>query len=89
LYIINIMENIFNKKNIKLVIERVNKENNSKNNITEINNINITKKNIFFQNYDLNYLINSFSLFLHKNKIIIFTLIILFFIILKLYSFFY
>ena len=92
------MENNSNKENIKLIVERVNdKENNKENNnkenniekIDNINIINITKKNIFYQNYNLNYIFNIFSLFLHKNKIIIFTLIILFFIILKLYSYFY
>ena len=90
LYIINIMENNSKKKNIKIIIERVNdKENNKENNIEIINNINITKKYIFYQNYNLNYIFNVLSLFLHENKIIIFTLIILFFIILKIYSYFY
>ena len=84
------MENNSKNKNIKLIIERVNdKENNKENNIEIIDNINITKKNIFYQNYNLNYILNIFSLFLHKNKIIIFILIILFFIILKIYSYFY
>ena len=92
LYHINIMENYSKNKNIKLIIEKINdKENNKENNIEIIDNINIniTKKNIFYQNYNLNYIFNILSLFLHRNKIIIFILIILFFIILKIYSYFY